>query len=59
MVWFVLEFVVSSQEKNNEISLEYAVFTHLPLVKMAALSQTVFSDVFSGMKMLVFWFKFH
>ena len=29
--------------------------THLPLDKMAAISQTIFSDVFSCMKSFVFW----
>ena len=35
------------------------VKTHLPLDKMAAILQTVFSDVFSWMKSFVFWIKFH
>ena len=33
--------------------------THLPLDKMAAVSQTTFSSAFSWMKNLLFWFKFH
>ena len=33
--------------------------THLPLDKMAAFSQTTFSNAFSWMKCLVFWLKFH
>ena len=33
--------------------------THLPLDKMAAISQTTFSNAFSWMKMLEFPFKFH
>ena len=36
-----------------------AHLTHLPLDKMAAISQTIFSDVFSWMKSLIFWLKFH
>ena len=32
--------------------------THLPLDKMAAISQTVFSYAFSWIERLVFWFKF-
>ena len=32
---------------------------HLPLDKMAAISQMMFSDAFSWMKSFVFWFKFH
>ena len=32
--------------------------THLSLDKMAAISQTIFSDVFSWMKSFVFWLKF-
>ena len=33
--------------------------TYLPLDKMAAISQTILSDVFSWMKIFVFWLKFH
>ena len=33
--------------------------THLPLDKMAAISQTIFSNAFSWMKSLVFWLQFH
>ena len=33
--------------------------THLPLDKMAAISQMIFSDAFSWMKSFVFWLKFH
>ena len=32
---------------------------HLPLDKMAVISQMIFSDAFSWMKSLVFWLKFH
>ena len=34
------------------------VLTHLPLDKMAAISQTTFSNAFSWMKMLEFRFSF-
>ena len=33
--------------------------THLPLDKMAAISQTISSDAFWWMKIFVFWLKFH
>ena len=33
--------------------------THLSLENMAAISQTTFSNAFTGMKTLVFWFLFH
>ena len=33
--------------------------TCLPLDKMAAVLQTIFSDAFSWMKIFVFWLKFH
>ena len=33
--------------------------THLPLDKMDAISQTIFSDAFSWMKKFDFWLKFH
>ena len=35
------------------------ILTHLPLDKMAAISQTTSSDAFSRMKSVVFWLKFH
>ena len=38
-------------------SLVSNVLTHLPLDKMATISQTIFSDAFSWMKMFVFWCK--
>ena len=33
--------------------------THLPLDKMAAISQMTFSTTFSWMRSFVFWFQFH
>ena len=36
-----------------------APFNHLPLDKMSAISQTMFSDAFSWMKNFTFWSKFH
>ena len=33
--------------------------THLSLDKMSAVSQTIFSDAFSWMKIFVFWLRFH
>ena len=33
--------------------------THLPLTKMAAISQMIFSDAFSWKESCVFWLKFH
>ena len=33
--------------------------THLHLVKMATISQTILSDAFSWMKNFVFWYEFH
>ena len=38
---------------------EHDVLTHLPLDKMAAISQTIFAGAFSRMKSFVFWLKFH
>ena len=32
--------------------------THLPVDKMAAISQTLISDAFSWMKSFVFWLQF-
>ena len=33
--------------------------THLPQDKVVAISQTIFSDAFLGMKCFVYWLKFH
>ena len=33
--------------------------THLPLDKMATISETIFSDAILWMKSFVFWLKFH
>ena len=35
------------------------MWSHLPLDKMTAISQTIFSDAYSWMKSFVFWFEFH
>ena len=43
----------------NLLLTEFQLLTHLPLDKMAAISQTVFSDAFLWMKSLVFRLKFH
>ena len=37
----------------------YSILTHLLLDKMAAMSQTIFSDVYSWLESFVFWLKFH
>ena len=41
--------------------LQYVLYllTHVPPDKMAAISQTIFSDALSWMKSFVFWLKFH
>ena len=41
------------------VSLGLIELSHLPLDKMAAISLTTFSNAFSWMKSLAFWFKFH
>ena len=38
---------------------DWPCLTHLPRDKMAAISQTIFSDAFSWMKNCLFWLKFH
>ena len=37
----------------------FNVLTHLPLDKMAGISQTIFSNAFLWMKRFAFWFEFH
>ena len=41
----------------SEIRKEWHSLTHLPLDKMAGISQTTYSKVFSWIKCLVFWFQ--
>ena len=41
------------------LSAGHNVLTHLPLDKMAAISQTIFSDAFLWLKSCVFWLKLH
>ena len=38
---------------------DHTELTHLPRDKVAAISQTIFSNAFSWMKNFVFWIKFH
>ena len=42
-----------------KLQSKYFQLTHLPLDKMAAIPQTLFSDAFSWMKSFVFWSRFH
>ena len=44
---------------NILIKLYIMVLTHLPLDKMAAISQMIFSNAFSWMKKILFWIDFH
>ena len=54
---FVFWFPNASELPRNEN--EWCGLTDLHLDKMAAVSQTIFSDGFSWMKSSVFWLKFH
>ena len=49
----------SCRRAVDSSSLEWFYLTHLPLDKMAAISQTTFSNAFSWMKLLKFQLKFH
>ena len=44
--------------KATEISRCAVLLTHFPLDKVSTISQTIFSNVFSGMKSFTFWSKF-
>ena len=49
-----------SREAKNILQMVPMHFlAHLPLDKIAAISQTTFSNAFSWMKSFVFWFEFH
>ena len=45
-------------QKNERESFKHSL-THLPLHKMATISQSTFWNAFSWMKNFVFWFEFH
>ena len=45
--------------KQTSAKKKSSAFTHLPLKKMAAISQTTFSNAFPWMNIFVFWFEFH
>ena len=49
-------FLLNTQ---TAIKFHQMAITHLPLDKMAAFLQTIFSDTFSWMKSSIFWLKFH
>ena len=61
MQWFMIKKMHLRQLSAKWQSLWFSLhaITHLSLDKMAAISQTPFSHVFSWMKSLAFWFKFH
>ena len=54
-----LDIIFPNMLSNLSSCLLLQHLTHLPLDKMSAVSQTIFSDAFSWMKSLVFWLKFH
>ena len=57
-------YILSSRTKRRWSSMAHTLtqgvmtLTHLPLDKMSAISQTIFSDVLLSMKSFVFWLKF-
>ena len=55
----LLRTTVKSHPKLELLLYIITLLTHLPLGKMAAISQTTFSDAFSWMKSFLFWLKFH
>ena len=61
--WRIINGVLWHSDEGNFTSTHELypqhVLTHFPLDKMAAISQTIFSDAFSWMKNFVFWLKFH
>ena len=50
--------VVYAINISNTMTTCNMILTHLPLDKMAAISQMIFSDTFSWMKMYKFWLRF-
>ena len=49
----------STQDQDNFVHKPSPTLTFLPLEKMAAIMQMMFSDAISWMKCFVFWLKFH
>ena len=49
---------LSNQWQSRSVT-SYISKSISPLVKMAAVSQTIYLDAFSWMKSFVFWWKFH
>ena len=63
-IWFIWISTYHNQAVAHVASLPCAIvrkidFTHLPLDKVAAISQTTFSNAFSGVYKFVFWIGFH
>ena len=53
---FMMPFSMADEICRNLAALQ--ILAHLPLDKMAAISQTIFSDAFSRMKILYFDINF-
>ena len=49
---------LSQRCRHNESLVHLKWLTHLTVDKMAAISQTIFSDAFSWMKNITFWLNF-
>ena len=57
-VWIQFAWLIYSWLRIDE-PIGFEQLTQHPLDKMAAISQTTFSDAVSWMKSFVFWFEFH
>ena len=53
-----INFISNSKYRNEILTNQNKPLSHLPLDKMAAISQMVFSNAFLLMKNCVFWLKF-
>ena len=61
-IWFIQWFMMVRVRRNPHTKTrgnDAFRLTHLPLDKMGAFSQTIFSYTFSWIKRLLFWFNFH
>ena len=56
---FIILYYVGRLLSSFHVRGTHVGLTHLPLNKMAAISQATFSDAFSWIKSFVFWLKFH
>ena len=54
-----IDLIILENSALKRLAHSLTLLLHLPLDKMAAISQMIFSDALLWMKIFVFWLKFH